>query len=72
MTAPGNADGFGDTLVQATRLQAFYDEYGLDGAHCAALVDTVVARLHAWCSYQMMTPPRTALARSTALRTLAR
>ncbi|MEV4764593.1 aminoglycoside phosphotransferase family protein [Micromonospora chokoriensis] len=47
MTAPGNADGFGDTVGQATRLRTFCDEYGLDSAHRAALVDTVVARLHA-------------------------
>ncbi|MDG4808766.1 phosphotransferase [Micromonospora sp. WMMD1120] len=47
MTAPGNADGFGTTAEQAARLRFFCDEYGLDDAGRAGLVDTVAARLHA-------------------------
>ncbi|WFE53410.1 aminoglycoside phosphotransferase family protein [Micromonospora sp. WMMD1155] len=51
MTAPGNADGFGDTGGQATRLRTFCDEYGLDDARRAELIDTVVARLHAMVDF---------------------
>ncbi|MEO3769261.1 aminoglycoside phosphotransferase family protein [Micromonospora sp. B9E7] len=47
LTAPGNADGFGDPVEQAIRLRVFCDEYGLDDAQRSGLVDTVVARLHA-------------------------
>ncbi|MDY7087704.1 MAG: aminoglycoside phosphotransferase family protein [Actinomycetota bacterium] len=47
MTAPGNADGFGNTAEQATRLWTFCDHYGLDDAQRAELIDAVVARLHA-------------------------
>jgi Ser/Thr protein kinase RdoA (MazF antagonist) len=47
MTAPGNADGFGNTAEQATRLRSFCDQYGLDDAERAGLIDAVAARLHA-------------------------
>jgi Ser/Thr protein kinase RdoA (MazF antagonist) len=47
MTAPSNADGFGDTAEQATRLRTFCDRYGLDDAQRAELIDAVAARLHA-------------------------
>lgn len=46
MTAPGNADGFGTTAEQAQRLRLFCDRYGLGPAGRAALIDTVVARIH--------------------------
>lgn len=45
MTAPGNADGFGTTEEQATRLRLFCDRYGLGSARRAALIDALAARL---------------------------
>ncbi len=50
LTAPTNADGFGTTTEQATRLGLFCDAYGLDAPTRATLIPEVAARLHALVS----------------------
>jgi Ser/Thr protein kinase RdoA (MazF antagonist) len=51
LTSPGNADGFGTTAAQASRLRFFCDSYGLGGADRAVLLDAVTARLHAMVAF---------------------
>lgn len=46
-TAPANPDGAGTTTQQARRARVFCDHYGLDAAGRAALIDAIIARLHA-------------------------
>ncbi|GIE85945.1 phosphotransferase enzyme family protein [Actinoplanes regularis] len=46
LTAPGSTDALGDPAEQAARLRLFCDRYALDALSRAALIDTVVVRLH--------------------------
>lgn len=46
LTAPGNTDGFGTAVSQASRLRRFCDAYGLPPADRRALIDTTVTRIH--------------------------